>query len=87
MIRTKLEDAQSYWERCVVIDPKSQDACDGLKTVYYDLAAYDEKYEVKIKELKEKMKANGLEVDWSNNKNIVKAIDPMAFFLMPWASY
>lgn len=63
LIRTKLEDAQSYWERCVVIDPKSQDACDGLKTVYYDLAAYDEKYEVKIKELKEKMKANGLEVD------------------------
>ncbi|MBS1558595.1 MAG: hypothetical protein JST69_07680 [Bacteroidetes bacterium] len=62
-IHKKLDEALPYWERCVAIDGKSQDACDGLKTVYYDLSAYDEKYEAKIKELTAKMKANGLEVD------------------------
>lgn len=63
LINKKLEVAVVRWEQCVEIDPKSQDACDGLKTIYHELSNYDEKYNAKIKDLEAKMKANGLEVD------------------------
>lgn len=63
LIPKKLKESLPYWEKCAAINSADQDAMYGLLNVYSDLTTYDETYEAKIKDLKKKMKAQGMEVD------------------------
>jgi tetratricopeptide (TPR) repeat protein len=59
----KLKESAVYWEKCATINPSDADALYGLLSIYNDISLYDETYNLKITELKKKMKALGLEVD------------------------
>jgi hypothetical protein len=63
LIPKKLKESLPYWEKCAAVNAADQDAMYGLLNVYSDLTSYDETYEAKIKDLKKKMKAQGMEVD------------------------
>lgn len=63
LIPKKLKESLPYWEKCAAVNSADQDAMYGLLNVYSDLTTYDETYEAKIKDLKKKMKAQGMEVD------------------------
>jgi hypothetical protein len=63
LIPKKLKESLPYWEKCATLNSSDQDAMYGLLNVYSDLTTYDETFEAKIKDLKKKMKAQGMEVD------------------------
>lgn len=63
-IEQELKESIPYWERLETLKPNDENVLYGLQSIYNDLSTYDDaKYTPKLKKLKAKMKALGLEVD------------------------